>query len=283
MIQRSRAVRIRTLSDSPQAGRPGRPLAFAHRGGAALRPENTIAGFDHGLSLGADGLELDVHLSRDGVVVVHHDDTLERTTDARGPVAGCTAAELERVDAAHWFTHDSSAPSPQYPFRACGIGIPRLQTVLQRYRDARLIIELKVNEPELARRTIDAIRAADAMDRVVLGSFYWRVLHQARTYEPRVPTGAAREETRWALYRSRIRWPLGRTQYREFQVPERSGSTTIVTPRFIAHAHRAGLPVRVWTVNEATEMRRLLSWGADSVISDRPDVAVTVVREWKGR
>jgi glycerophosphoryl diester phosphodiesterase len=105
-------------------------------------------------------------------------------------------------------------------------------------------------------------------------------LHQARTYEPRIPTGAAQEETRWALYRSRIRWPLGRTRYREFQVPERSGSTTIVTPRFIAHAHRAGLPVRVWTVNEATAMRRLLSWGADGVISDRPDVAVAVVRQW---
>jgi glycerophosphoryl diester phosphodiesterase len=117
---------------------------------------------------------------------------------------------------------------------------------------------------------------------VALGSFHWRALHEARRYEPRIPTGAAKEETRWALYRSRLRWPLGRTKYRELQVPERAGSTVIVTPQFIAHAHRAGLPVRIWTVDERDDMLRLLDWGADSIISDRPDVAVTTVREWWG-
>jgi len=273
---------MRALAEFSQPGLP-RPLAFAHRGGAALRPENTIEGFDHGLSLGADGLEFDVHLSRDGIVVVHHDDTLERTTDARGPLAAYTANELDRVDAGYWFTPDPTAAAPVYPFRGRNIGVPRLRTVLRRYRDTRLIVELKSNEPELARRTIDDIRAADGIERIVLGSFYKRALQTARRYEPRIPTGAARGETRWALYRSRLRWPLGRTPYREFQVPERSGSTTIVTPRFIAHAHRAGLPVRVWTVNDAREMQRLLAWGADSVISDRPDVASAVVRDWAER
>jgi glycerophosphoryl diester phosphodiesterase len=257
-----------------------RPLAFAHRGGAALRPENTIDAFDHGLALGADGLELDVHLTRDGVVVVHHDDTLDRTTNARGLLAAFTADQLDRVDAGYWFTPDPVATPSAYPFRGAGIGVPRLRAVLERYRDTRLIIELKASEPELARRTVDEVRAADAIERVVLGSFHERALNAARRYEPRISTGAAQEETRWALYRSRLRWPLGRTKYREFQVPERSGSTVIVTPRFIAHAHRAGLPVRVWTVNDAGEMQRLLAWGADSLISDRPDIAVAVVQGW---
>jgi len=271
---------MRALSQSPAGGR-ARPLAFAHRGGAALRPENTFEAFDHGLALGVDGLELDVHLSRDGVVVVHHDDTLERTTGGRGPLAALTADELDRVDAGYWFTVDSAASG--YPFRGRGISVPRLRTVLQRYRDTRLIVELKTRHAELAHRTIDEIRAADAIERVVVGSFYWQVLHAARRYDPRVATGAAREETRWALYRSRLRWPLGRTRYREFQVPVRSGSTTIVTPRFIAHAHRAGLPVRIWTVDRADEMEQLLDWGADGVISDRPDIAVPVVRKWAER
>jgi glycerophosphoryl diester phosphodiesterase len=271
---------MRALSQSSAGGR-ARPLAFAHRGGAALRPENTFEAFDHGLALGVDGLELDVRLSRDDVVVVHHDDTLERTTDTRGPVAAFTADELDRVDAGYWFTLDSAASA--YPFRGRGIGVPRLRAVLQRYRDTRLIVELKTRHAELAHRTIDEIRAADAIERVVLGSFYWQVLHAARRYDPRVATGAAREETRWALYRSRLRWPLGRTRYREFQVPVRSGSTTIVTPRFIAHAHRAGLPVRIWTVDRADEMEQLLDWGADSLISDRPDIAVPVVRKWAER
>jgi glycerophosphoryl diester phosphodiesterase len=273
---------MKPLSESRQPGRP-RPLVYAHRGGAALRPENTIEGFDHGLSLGADGLELDVHLSRDVEVVICHDETLERTTSARGPIAAYTADELERVDAGYWFTSDPGRVSPDYPFRGKGIGIPRLRTVLHRYPEARLIIELKTNESELARRAINEIRAARAVERVALGSFYWRVLNAARAYEPAIRTGAAKEETRWALYRSRVRWPLGRTQYKEFQVPERSGATTIVTPRFIAHAHRAGLPVRVWTVNDAREMQRLLAWGADSIITDRPDIGVAVVNEWSGR
>jgi glycerophosphoryl diester phosphodiesterase len=106
------------------------------------------------------------------------------------------------------------------------------------------------------------------------------VLHAARQYDPRIPTGASQEETRWALYRSYVGWPLGRARYRELQVPERSGSTTIVSPRFIAHAHRSGLPVKVWTVNIAADIRRLLSWGVDGVISDRPDVAVDIVQAW---
>lgn len=273
---------MRALAEFSPPG-PSRPLVFAHRGGAALRPENTMVAFDHGLSLGADGVELDVHLSRDGVVVVHHDDTLDRTTDARGPLAALSGDELARVDAGYSFTTGSSAAAPAYPFRGQHIGVPRLRAVLERYTNARIIIELKTPEAELARRAIDDIRAAGALDRVVLGSFHGPALEEARRYAPGIRTGAASEETRWALYRSRVYWPLGKTRYREFQVPERSGSTVIVTPRFIAHAHRAGLPVRVWTVNDRDNMVRLLGWGADSVISDRPDIAVAVVREWVSR
>jgi glycerophosphoryl diester phosphodiesterase len=278
------------LSSSAQP-LPLRPaLVYAHRGGAALRPENTIEAFDHGLSFGADGLELDVHLSKDGVVVVHHDPALERTTSGRGRLADHAADELARLDAAFWFRpadgtaadvvphRTGEVPPGMFPFRGRGVQIPTLRTVLRRYRDTRLIIELKVNDPELARRTVDEIRAADALERVALGSFYWHALHAARAYEPRLQTGAAREETRWALYRSWVRWPLGRPAYREFQVPERSGSTTIVTPRFVAHAHRADLPVKVWTVNEPADMQRLLTWGVDALISDRPDLAVPTAR-----
>ena len=115
-----------------------RPLVFAHRGGGALAPENTIAAFDNGLALGADGLELDVHLSRDGVVVVHHDRLLDRTTTLRGPVAARTVDELRRAD------------------------LPTLSEVLKRYRDPRIIIEMKVNSAELAAATIDVVRQAGA-------------------------------------------------------------------------------------------------------------------------
>jgi glycerophosphoryl diester phosphodiesterase len=231
-----------------------RPLVFAHRGGSALAPENTIAAFDNGLALGADGLEFDVHLSRDGVVVVHHDRLLDRTTMLRGPIAERTADELQRAN------------------------VPTLANVLTRYRDPRVIIELKVNQPELAAATIDVVRRADAVDRVCLGSFGLRVLRAARAIEPAIATSGAREEVRWALYRSWCRSPVSRVGYRGYQVPEVAGRTRVVSPRFVEHAHDAGLGVQVWTVDTEDAARRLLAWGVDALITDRPDVIVPLVQ-----
>ena len=242
------------------------------------------------MALGADGLEFDVHLSRDGIPVVHHDATLERTTNGRGPVAALTAGELARLDAGYWFTPAGGPPSPAasppatagqpalHPFRGLAGGVPTLDEVLRRYPSAACIIELKVNDPELARRTIDVVKAAGALDRVSIGSFGLRVLRAARRYAPGILTGAAREETRLALYRSWIRWPVRRPAYDEFQVPEFAGSTRVVSPRFVKYAHDAGVAVRTWTINDEPDMRRLLSWGVDALISDRPDLALAVIR-----
>lgn len=231
-----------------------RPLVFAHRGGSALAPENTIAAFDHGLALGADGLELDVRLSRDGVVVVHHDRLLDRTTALRGPIADRTARELQRAS------------------------VPTLADVLARYRDPRIIIEMKVNHPDLAAATIDVIRRADAVLRVCLGSFGLRVLRAARAIEPALATSGSREEVRWALYRSRVRWPVSRVAYSGYQVPEIAGRTRVVSRRFVEGAHRAGLGVQVWTVDTEEDARRLLDWGVDALITDRPDLVVPLIR-----
>jgi glycerophosphoryl diester phosphodiesterase len=232
-----------------------RPLVFAHRGGAALAPENTIAAFDNGLALGADGIELDVRLSRDGVVVVHHDRTLDRTTALQGPVASRNVDELARA------------------------GVPKLATVLARYRDARVIIEMKVNDAMTAREVVEAVRAADAVDRVCLGSFGRLVLREARRIEPAIATSAAHEEVRWALYRSWCRWPVSQVAYSGYQIPEVAGRTRVVSPRFVDDAHRAGLGVQVWTVNTEADATRLLEWGVDALITDRPDLMVRLVRQ----
>jgi glycerophosphoryl diester phosphodiesterase len=247
-------------------------LVYAHRGGSKLRPENTIAAFDHGLSLGADGLEFDVHLSRDGSVVVHHDSTLDRTTNGRGPLAALTAAELARLDAGAHFAGYEGAVG----------GVPTLRDVLRRYQSARMIIEMKLNDPVLAQKTIDEVRAAGAVERVSLGSFGTRVLRAAREYEPRIRTGSSREETRVFLYRSWCRWPVRHPAYQEFQIPEMAGSTRVISPRFLRYAHEARCPVQVWTVDEEADMRRLLGWGVDGIISDRPDVAVRVLGHGAG-
>ena len=249
-----------------------RPLVFAHRGGSGLAPENTIAAFDSGVGLGADGLELDVRLSRDGVVVVHHDASLTRTTNARGEVSALTADELSRVDAGYHFRLNGS-----HPFRGQGAGVPTLAGVLARYRDVRIIVELKLNTKELAGAALDVVRRADALDRVCFGSFGLRVLRAARSMEPALATSAAREEVRWALYRSWFRSPVRRRHYAGFQVPEWAGRTRVVSRRFVEAAHRAGLGVQVWTVDDEHHARRLLDWGIDALITDRPDVIIPLV------
>jgi glycerophosphoryl diester phosphodiesterase len=229
---------------------------FAHRGGSRLGPENTIAAFDRGLAAGADGLELDVHLSRDGVVVVHHDATLDRTTRGTGPLARRTAAELAALD------------------------VPTLADVLARYPQTPIIIELKQPEAALAEAVVRDVRRAHAAGRVCLGSFSVAVLRAARGMAPEIATSGGRFEVRVALYRSWLGFSPGRVAYRAFQVPETSGSTRVVSPRFVRLAHKAGLAVQVWTVDEPQDIRRLLSWGVDGIISDRPDVAAAVVKEW---
>jgi glycerophosphoryl diester phosphodiesterase len=233
---------------------PGRPLVFAHRGGSALAPENTMAAFANGLGLGADGIELDVHLSSDGAVMVIHDATVDRTTTGRGTVARMTAEDLARL------------------------GVPTLDAVLRQFRDARVIIELKVNSRQLAHAVVDVVRRADAVERVCLGSFGQRVISAVRGLAPSMATSAAREEVRWALYQSWIRRAPGGAKYAGFQVPEMSGGSRIVSPRFIELAHRAGKGVHVWTVDGEEDARRLLGWGVDALITDRPDLMVPLVR-----
>jgi len=238
-----------------------RPLVFAHRGGCALGPENTIAAFDLGMAAGADGLEFDVHLSSDGIPVVHHDDTLDRTTSARGPIAARTAAELACISA------------------GCPLGIPALADVLRRYPDVPLIVEMKVDSAAMGEAVARAVRAAGAAERVCAAGYGSRSATAARAALPEMASSASHSEATWALYRSWARVPRRRAPYGGYQVPEVAAGHRIVSPRFVRHAHDAALKVQVWTVDEEPDMRRLLSWGVDGLITNRPDLAVRVRNE----
>ena len=209
--------------------------------------------FDLGIASGADGIELDVRLSRDGIVMVHHDRTLTRTTAGSGAVADRSASELQRL------------------------GVPTLADVLGRHPNTRVIVEMKLNTGAFAQSVVDVVRAAGAVERVCVGAFGLRGMRALRRIEPRLATSAAREEVRWALYRSWCRWPRRRAPYAGYQVPEGAGATRIVSPRFVSDAHSAGLAVHVWTVNLEADARRLLSWGVDGLITDRPDLVAPLV------
>jgi glycerophosphoryl diester phosphodiesterase len=250
----------------------GRPRVFAHRGGSAIAPENTLAAFEMGLRVGADGLELDVHLSADGVPVVVHDATLERTTNAAGPVSARAAAELAGVDAGWHF----AGPRGDFPFRGQGLGIPTLRDVLSRHRGVPIIIEMKIDSEEMGQRVAADIRAAGADDSVCAAGYGTTSAASVRRALPHVATSASHAEVRLAVYRSWGGWPAKHPPFGGYQVPEHAGRIRIVSPRFIRHAHAAGLEVQVWTVDTEAEMERMLAWGADGLISNRPDLAVTV-------
>lgn len=262
----------------PDVFRASRPLVIAHRGGAGLAPENTMAAFDRGLAHGADGLELDVHLSRDGVPVVIHDSTLDRTTNGTGPVRSLTAAELAEVDAGYQFEEEGS----RHPFRGQGHGVPTLASVLSRYATARLVVEIKAASPEAGRAVARLVQEHEAASRVCVGSYHPSALGAVRDTAPDIPTSASLPEARWTLHRSWVQWPFaGRRPYTAFQVPERVGRLRVVSPRFVRQAHREGQVIQVWVVNTPPDARRLLDWGVDGLITDRPDVIVPARDEWQ--
>jgi glycerophosphoryl diester phosphodiesterase len=253
-----------------------RPLVFAHRGGARLAPENTIVAIDNGMSLGSDGFEIDTHLSADGIPVVIHDPTLDRTTDRTGPVSALTAAELARVDAGFQFSIDGS-----YPFRGQGIGVPRLDDVLARFTTARVIVEMKGASPQLARAVAASVKKAGAIDRTCVSSFEQASVDTIRAEHPEIATSASVREARWTLHRSWVRWPfISKQPYFAFQVPEYVKRMRVVSPAFVRQVHKQGQSVQVWVVNERADIERLLDWGVDGIISDRPDIAVATRDAW---
>jgi glycerophosphoryl diester phosphodiesterase len=251
--------------------------AIAHRGGSKLRPENTLAAFDHAVALGVDALECDVHLSRDGEVVVIHDPTLDRTTDAHGPVSALTASELGRVDAGFQF-----GPAEGYPFRGRAGGIPKLHDLLERYRDRPLVIEVKGENPETARRALGVVREHEAGSRVIVGGFSPAVLAAVRREMPGLVTSASRAEGRQALTRSYLWLSPRRPVFQLFQMPFRLQGRQIFGRGFVKAARRGGLPVHAWIVDDPADMRRLIDWGVTGIISDRPDLAMGVIAELSG-
>jgi glycerophosphoryl diester phosphodiesterase len=256
------------------------PLFFAHRGGSALAPENTLVAFEKGLSYGADALELDVHPTRDGEIVVFHDDTLDRTTDGSGRVSGFTLDDLRQFDAGYRFTPDAGAT---YPFRGQGVMIPTLAEVYERFPTARVNIEIKEDLVGVEEQLWRVIQAAHAEDRSLVAGFLAAPLLRFRTVsQGRVATSGSMPEIRafvLAAYAHVTR--LLRPAYDALQVPETYRSISVVTPTTVRAAHQLGLAVHVWTVDDRASMERLLGYGVDGLMSDRPDILAQSLQDWR--
>jgi len=221
----------------------------AHRGASGTHPENTLLAFAAGLERGAQALEFDIRLTADGIPVILHDATLDRTTNGTGPVAGVSLQALRELDAGR------------------GERVPTLDAVLAQFPDTPCIIEVK--EAKAAGPARSVLRRHGAMGRVLVGSFEEEAL---RPFDaPPWHRSASRRESAlwWGLSRIGLS-PPGRG-YDAFTLPEYQGSLHVVDERFVRRARRAGKPVHVWTVDSPTEAARLIALGVSGIITNYPE------------
>lgn len=253
------------------------PLFFAHRGGSWLRPENTMPAFEHGMSFGADALELDIQLTRDGELVVIHDPTLDRTTSGSGPIATYTLDDLRRIDAGYRFTNDGGAT---FPYRGQGITIPTLREIFERFPDTRINIDLKESTPEREELLWALIQEFETEDRICAGCFDHAALTRFRRLtDGRVATSASPREVRGFLLAavSHTASFLLRPAYDALQVPDTYGAVRVVSRTSVEAAHHIGIEIHVWTVDERAHMEALLALGVDGLMTDRPDILAEVL------
>ncbi len=261
------------------SGLPAPPQLIAHRGGAGLAPENTLAAFlDAVERWQADLIELDVRLTADGRCVVIHDARVDRTTDGTGDVASLPFAAIRELDAGYSFTPDGGAT---HPFRGRAVRVPAFDEVLDAVPPhTPLIVEIKTVEAQ--RPTLESIRRCGAEHRVIPASERAACLRLFRDYPG--ATSAPLEDIRRFYIQHRLHlahW--ARPHFRTCQLPERYGTLRLITPRFVHDLHRHGVQLSVWTVNDPSDMDRLLDWGVDGLITDRPDVLAKLLVERSGR
>ena len=273
-------------------------IAYAHQGGAWEAPSSTLHAIAHALEAGATGVELDVHATADGELVVCHDATVDRTTAAQGTIASYTLAELRALDFSYWWIPGADVtpgrPDADYPFRGRApgdpsFGIATLRQVLEQFPGVVLNLDIKQTAPVVApyeEALARLLAEFGRTDDVIVASFLDQATDAFRTFAPGVPTSAGTVATAaaWQAVQAGEDLPAGPAV--AFQVPERQGDLVIVDEAFVAAAHRAGTAVHVWTVNDATSMERLLGLGVDGIISDVPTTLCGVLGSagvaWKG-
>ncbi len=242
---------------------------MAHRGGQGLWPPNTLFAFERAVALGVDVLEMDVHSTADGVLVVRHDPTVESTTNGSGYIRDYTYSELKNLDAGYTWTTDSGA---SYPFRGKGIRIPALEDVIKSFPGIRLNIDIKPEDPSVVDLLCISLREHGILDQVMVGSFHHDQLQHFRRLCPEVATTASPREV--ALFFGLNSLFLGGVYQNcaeAFSTPEYHGRLHLITERFVQGAHAHNMQVHVWTVNEVQDMKRLIDWGVDGIITDFPD------------
>jgi glycerophosphoryl diester phosphodiesterase len=252
------------------------PRIFGHRGAAGLAPENTLPSFALARALGASYLELDVHGTKDGVVVVLHDPTLDRTTDGTGPVREQTWDSVAELDAGYRYTPDGRC----FPYRGQGARIPTLESVLRELRGCCFNIEIKQENPPIVQQVFDVLRRARAIGRTLLAAEHHSIMERIRsTGRGSVVTSMSAFEVAEFIDRlAKNNWQDYTMPARAAQIPCTYAGIELVTRESVDALHRFGCEVHVWTINDPDEIERLLDLGVDGIMSDLPGLVAQAVR-----
>jgi glycerophosphoryl diester phosphodiesterase len=251
------------------------PRIFAHRGFAGEYPENTMPSFRAAAGAGAEYFELDVHMTVDGEIVVSHDESLERNCGRAGAIRELEWSQIAQADAGYAFTIDGGAT---HPFRGQGIAIPRLADVLAEFPGVRVLIEVKQKSPSLVAAMLAVIESAAASRRVLIASELQAPIDELRRLAPGMPTNFPYREVAEFLQAM----AASRTDYRPrasaLQIPPEYEGWKLVTPDSVGFAHRIGVEVHVWTVNDQPAIAEFLDMGVDGIITDFPDRGLAAAR-----
>jgi len=251
------------------------PLVIAHQGGDGLWPGDTLYAFEHAADLGVDVLEMDLHITGDGVLVISHDETVDRTTDGTGNIEDMTLAQIKSLDAGYRWSNDKGQT---FPYRGQGIIIPTLEEIFQAFPGYRMTIEIKKTETSMAAPFCKLIRAYSMQDKILVATFYDERMEEFRHVCPEVATSSAKQETTVFVLLSKAF--LGRLYSPSFyalQVPEESSGITVMTPQFVRAAQERNLRVEPWTIDDPVQMQVYIDWGVDGLITDRPDLMLELL------
>ncbi len=275
-----------------------RVVAFAHQGGSFEGPSSTMAAIAHAIESGATAVELDVHATRDRRIVVCHDETVDRTTNHHGEIAELALSDLREMDNAYWwiegeavthgrepreYVHRGNAPGDR------SYGVATLEEVSEAFPGIALNLDIKRTAPDVEpyeQLLADDVRRLDRTSSVIVASFHDDAIQRFRALAPEILTSAATGETA-AFFFSLIEDSEPEVPPAcAFQVPPTYGDLTVVDERFVDAAHKAGVAVHVWTINDVDEMNRLLDLGVDGIISDTPTQLAKLLKErgcaWDG-
>jgi len=246
-------------------------MIMAHRGDSSHFPENTLQAFTAAAEAGADCIETDIHLTKDGSMVIFHDETAERLGGGSIPIASCTLSELQELDAGCIFSPDGGE---SFPFLGKGIRVITIEEALQALPDMKFNVDLKAKDPALVHAFADCLVKHQALDRVLCASFHDANLRILRHLLPDAATSCSRGEAAhlFMLARAGLLFLKQSIPALAVQIPPNIGVLKVVSPKLIRRYQQAGLYVHVWTINDRETMKQLTQWGVDGIFTDKPAV-----------